>query len=101
MHGDVGQARPVSQRVAVFWGHSFEALLGSPQVRSERERLGGAAASSPSVDVESLEAAALMAAHESFEHASCTAGDVDPSDISRLQESIWQLARRYHRTPPL
>jgi hypothetical protein len=102
MRGDVGQARPVAQRVAEeFWGHSFEALLGSPQVMSEHERLSGTAASSVSVDVESLEAAALMAAHESFEHAARTAGDVDPGDIARLQESVWQLARRYHSTPPL
>jgi hypothetical protein len=102
MRGDVGQARPVAQRVAEeFWGHSFEALLGSPQVMSDHELRGGAAASGPSVDVESLEAAALMAAHESFEHAARTAGEVDPGDISRLHESVWQLARRYHSTPPL
>lgn len=103
MRGDVvGQARPVAQRVAEeFWGHSFEALLGSPQVVREREGPSGAASSSPSVDVESLEAAAVMAAHESFEHAARTAGNVDSADITWLQESVHQLAREYQSKQPL
>jgi hypothetical protein len=103
MRGDVvGQARPVAQRVAEeFWGHSFEALLSSPQVVPEREGRSGAASSSPSVDVESLEAAAVMAAHESSEHAAQTAGNVDSADITWLQESVHKLARDYQSKEPL
>ncbi|MFF1818113.1 hypothetical protein ACFVWG_12510 [Kribbella sp. NPDC058245] len=70
MRGDVAQARAVAQRVAeAFWGHRFEVLLGSPHDLSEFERHSGTAAPGLSVDVESLEAAAVMAAHESFEHS--------------------------------
>jgi hypothetical protein len=102
MRGDVGQARPVARRVAEkFWGHSFEALLGSPQQVPEHEVRSGAASSSPSVDVESLEAAAVMAAHESFEHAARTAGYVDSADIAWLQEAVHHLAREYQSKPPL
>jgi hypothetical protein len=102
MRGDVGQARPVAQRVAEgFWGHSFEALLGSPQAVPEHEGRSGAAAPSQSIDVESLEAAAVMAAHESIEHAARIAGQVDSADITWLQEAVHQLAREYQSKPPL
>jgi hypothetical protein len=102
MRGDVGQARAVAQRVAeAFWGHRFEVLLGSPQELSEFEHRSGTAASGLSVDVESLEAAAVMAAHESFEHAARIAGTVDSDDISLLQESVLELARGYQTKPPL
>lgn len=102
MRGDVAQARPVARRVAeAFWGHRFEVLLGAPQVLPESERHNGPAAPSQSVDVESLEAAADMAAHESFEHAARIAGSVDSTDISLLQESVLELARDYQNRPPL
>lgn len=102
MRGDVGQARPVAQRVAeAFWGHRFEVLLGSPQELSGLEHRSGTAAPGLSVDVKSLEAAAVMAAHESFEHAARIAGTVDSDDISLLQESVLELARAYQTKPPL
>ncbi|TDD62064.1 hypothetical protein E1263_05485 [Kribbella antibiotica] len=102
MRGDVGQARSVSKRVAeAFWGHRFDVLLGSPDDVPEFERYSGTAAPGLSVDVESLEAAAVMAAHESFEHAARIAGTVDSDDISLLQESVLELARGYQAKPPL
>jgi hypothetical protein len=102
MRGDVGHARAVAQRVAeAFWGHRFEVLLGSPSELAEFELRNGAAAPGLSVDVESLEAAAVMAAHESFEHAARIAGTVDSDDISLLQESVLELARSYQTKPPL
>ncbi|MBB5841133.1 hypothetical protein [Kribbella italica] len=102
MRGDVAQARRVAQRVAEeFWGHRFEVLLGSPQVLPESGRRSGSAVPGQTVDVESLEAAAVMAAHESFEHAARIAGAVDSDDIFLLQESVHELARGYHHKPPL
>ncbi|MFD7161482.1 hypothetical protein ACFV9C_43340 [Kribbella sp. NPDC059898] len=102
MSGEVGQARPATRRVAEeFWGHRFEVLLGSAQDSFEFERSCGTAAPGLSVDVESLEAAAVMAAHESFEHAARTAGTVDSDDIAMLQESVLALARDYQIKPPL
>ncbi|WP_329005401.1 hypothetical protein OHA18_18695 [Kribbella sp. NBC_00709] len=102
MRGDVGQARAVAQRVAeAFWGHRFEVLLGLPHELAEFELRNGTAAPGLSVDVESLEAAAVMAAHESFEHAARIAGTVDSDDISLLQESVLELARGYQTKPPL
>ena len=102
MRGDVAQARPVARRVAeAFWGHRFEVLLGIPQVVPESEGRSDPAAPGLSVDVKSLEAAAVMAAHESFEHAARIAGTVDSTDISLLQESVLELAREYQDRPPL
>lgn len=102
IRGDVGQARPVSRRVAeAYWGYSFDQLMGPPTISSELGRLNATPAPSPSVDVNSLEAAALMAAHESYEHAASTAGNVDPMDVEFLQESVYDLARAYQKTPPL
>jgi hypothetical protein len=96
MRGDVAQARPVARRVAeAFWGHRFEVLLGAPQGLHQSEL------HNRSVDVESLEAAADMAAHESCEHAARIAGTVDSTDISLLQESVLELARDYQNRPPL
>ncbi|MDX2972602.1 hypothetical protein [Kribbella solani] len=102
MRGDVGQARSVSKRVAeAFWGHRFDVLLGSPHDSAEFEPYSGTAAPGLSVDIESLEAAAVMAAHESFEHAARIAGTVESDDISLLQESVLELARCYQTKPPL
>ncbi len=102
MSGEVGQPRPVAQRVAEeFWGYTFETLLAPPTVASDRDGPDRPARSSVSDDVEALEAAALMAAYESSEHAAGISGGVNPADIEGVQDAIWHLARRYHEEPPL
>lgn len=103
LRGDVGQARPVAQRVAErFWGRPFEDLVSPPDPAPARIPDHDVGRHEPvGSSRQSLEAAALMAAHESSEHAVRNAGDVDPDDITRLQESVVGLARRYHEQPPL
>jgi hypothetical protein len=102
MSGDVGQPRPVAQRVAEeFWGYTFEVLLGPPDAVRGRERQQEPAAQGRSPEVDTLEAAALMAAHESSEHAAGISGGVDPSDVEGVQDAVWRLARQYHEETPL
>jgi hypothetical protein len=83
-----------------FWGYTFEVLLGPPDAASDRERHDEPRAGS-SLDVDTLEAAALMAAHESSEHAAGVSGGVSVTDIEGVQDAVWRLARRYHEESPL
>jgi hypothetical protein len=102
MSGEVGQPRPVAQRVAEqFWGYTFEVLLAAPTAACGRDIKERSAAPGSTDDVNALDAAAMMAAHESSEHAAGISGGVNPSDIEGIQDGIWRLARHYHEEPPL
>jgi hypothetical protein len=102
MSGDVGQPRPVAQRVAEeLWGYKFEVLLGPPDAVRDQERPDEPVIRGLLIDVDTLEAAALMAAHESSEHAATASGAVSSTDIEGVQEAVWRLARQYHRESPL
>lgn len=102
MGGDVGQPRPVAQRVAsVFWGYTFEELLGPPEAVRVHESRIPSVGSAMSPDADTLEAAAQMAAHESSEHAAGITGGVSTDDIEGVHDLVRRLARSYHTEPPL
>lgn len=99
MAGEVDSARPVMQRVAEqHWGHSFAELLRPPATESYRPATGQVGLDFPSTDA--LEALAIMAAHESSQHAASVGGGVDPTSIEQIQSTVWRLARRYHEMSP-
>lgn len=101
MAGDVESARPVMQRVAEqHWGHPFTELLGpAPTTPSWPTATPAEPASLPFTDA--LEAAALMAAHESSRHAASVGGGADPTTIEQVQSAVCRLARRYREIPPV
>jgi tetratricopeptide (TPR) repeat protein len=88
-------------RDAPHYLDTFEELLGQPLALRDRERQDESAERGSSVDVDRLEAAALMAAHESSEHAASISRDVSATDVDGVQDAVKRLARRYHQESPL
>lgn len=104
MAGRVDSARPVMQRVAEqHWGYSFKELLGPPSLALVGKAVRGQVnlEEPPHNIFDQLEAAALMAAFESSQHAASVGGGVDPMSIEQVQSSVYRLARRFHEMPPI
>jgi hypothetical protein len=101
MAGEVDSARPVMQRVAEqHWGHSFVALLRPVLAEDPRPVVSPAGVGAAFVP-DALEAAALMAAQESSQHAASVGGGINPTSIEQIQADVLRLARRYREVAPI
>lgn len=101
MAGNVRLAHPVSRRVAeLHFGYPFDVLVGPPILGEiqPRDRVEHAPAR---FQLDPLEAAALMAAHESSQHAASVGGGVDPTSIDQVQATVLSLAHQYHQVSPV
>lgn len=105
MAGELGRRpHPAARRVAAqLWGLPLVQLLGpvpvagidQPKGAGETQPESGTAVPKP------LDILAIMAAHESTEHATEAGGGVSPSSIEQVQAEVLRLARRYGETSPL
>ena len=87
-------------RDAPHYADTFEEPHGQPLALRDRERQDESAERGSSVDIR-LEAAALMAAHESSEHAASVSREVKATDVDGVQDAVKCLARQYHQESPL
>jgi hypothetical protein len=81
-----------------YYQRSVEDLFGPPGRTSEQP---AALPQALQPVQQGLEVMAVMAAHESSEHAALAAVQIDESSIQDLQQRLLEAARRYAATPPI